>query len=396
MSLRALFILAIGLATARAQAGALVALRPTASVADGLVTLGDVADVRGSDAAQSQKLSAIILGPGPDAGRETTVTFETVRSRLMAAGVDLADVEFSGSSLTSVRGGSNAATTPAPERSPRGPSRDVRKRAESAASAAVRRYLTSKLGSQSVAITAQVPDAEAEAIAAAESHGFEVSGGATPWTGPQTLTLRFLDAGERVRQVQVSCVVSQRPSVIAARHALPKGHVLRPDDLVWKKAESDSDATCATDPAQLLGCETQRPVRAGQPIPADAVRSIPLVRNGQFVTVTSRRPGVAVQRVMKAKSDGTTGETIAVLTLEDHKTVLARVTGLQEAEIVDPAAETPQHAVAQEPAGQGSVVMPSDHERPSSATPQARADATARVFVNPSQPLSVPADPSGG
>lgn len=393
MTPRIIFILAIGLAAASAEAGALVALRPTASVTEGLVTLGDVADVRGSDPAQSQKLSAIILGPGPDAGRETTVTFETVRSRLMAAGMDLADIEFSGSSSVIVRGGSYAAA-PAPERLPRGPSRDVRERAERAAGAAVRRYLSSKLGSQSVAVTAQVPDAEADAIAAAEPHGFEVSGGMAPWTGPQTFTLRFLDAGERICEAQVGCVVSQRPSVLAARHALPKGYVVRPDDLVWKRAETDAEAACATDPRQLLGCETQRPVRAGQPIPVDAVRSIPLVRNGQFVTVTSRRPGVAIQTTMKAKSDGTTGETIALLTLEDHKTVLARVTGLLEAELVDPSAQTARQAVAQEPIGQGDGVMPADYERPLAAA-QAPVSAPPRVFVNPSQPLSVPAGPTG-
>jgi flagella basal body P-ring formation protein FlgA len=394
MTPRVVLILTIAFAAVRADAGALVALRPNASVTEGLVTLGEVADVRGSDPATSQKLSTIILGPGPDAGRETTITFETVRSRLMAAGVDLADVEFSGSSSVAVRGDSNVAV-PMPDRTPRSASHDVRGRAERAVAAAVRRYLATKLGAGSLAVTPQVPEGEMGAVAAAEAHGFEVTGGTEPWTGSQTFTLRFLDAAEKVRQVQVACVVSQRPSVLAARYALPKGHVLGPDDLVWKKAETDTDATCATDPAQLLGHETQRPVRAGHPIPRDAVRSVPLVRNGQFVTVTSRRPGVAVQRVMKAKADGAAGETVPLLTLEDHKTVLARVTGLTEAETIDPATAASQPSMTHEPPADQGTIIPAEYQPALPAASRQTAADAPRVFVNPSQPLSVPAGPVG-
>lgn len=388
MASRIALLLTIGFA-AQADAAALVAFRPKASVSEGLVTLAHVADVRGSDPAAGQKLSAIILGPGPDAGRETTITFETVRSRLMAAGVNLAEVEFSGPSSVTVRG-EPTATVPVPDRKPRGTPADAGDRAGRAAAAAVRRYLSPKLGTGSLAVAPQVPEAEAAAVAAAEPHGFEVSGGAAPWTGPQTFMLRFLDAAERVHQVQVQCVVSLRPSVLAARHALPKGHVLQPDDLVWKKADADTDAACETDPARLLGKEMRRPVRSGQPIPPDAVRSVPLVRNGQFVTVTSRRPGVAVQRVMKSKADGINGEVIPLLTLEDHKTVLARVTGLQEAEIVDPA--TPSDTAQ---ATDDGAILPAEYE-PAPAVPQEPAVAAPRVLVNPSQPLSVPFNPSGG
>lgn len=381
------------LAAHAAGAGVLVAFRTKATATGPLVTLADVADVRSTDLADGQRLSTVILGPAPAAGQNLPLSFETVRSRLAAAGANLADIEFSGPTTVAVYGPLPATTSLPQYPKSRPTSAETKRRAVQAVAEAVRRYLASKAGLPSAAVQPQIADGEFVPIASAESGGFDVSGGAAPWTGTQTFTLRFLDADEKVREVRVSCTVSPRPSVLAAKHAIPKGQVVRAEDLVWKKAESDADAACATDPAQLVGREVQQPIRSGQSIPADAVRVVPLVRSGQFVTVTSRRPGIAIQRVVKAKGDGAAGEVIPLLTLEDHKTVLGRVTGLQEAEIIDGPAPQPAGAV-----GNDSSVIPASDSPPtrnvaSSEIPAARPIAAAdgpRVLVNPSQPLSVP------
>lgn len=390
---RTFLLLTVALATSTARAGALVSFRPTANVTEGIVTLGDVADIRHADPAVVQRLTAIIVGPAPDAGREATISFEAVRSRLMAAGVGLADVEFSGASSITVKGESPAGAAPAAKK-PRTVPADARQRAERAAAAAVRRHLSSRVGAASIAVAAEVAENDVADLARAETQGFEVSGGAAPWFGRQTFTLRFLDPAERVREGRVDCVVSQRPSVLAARYALPKGQVLRPDDLVWKKSEFDTAG--ATDPAQLLGRETQQALRAGQPIPPDAVRAIPLVRNGQFVTVTSRRGGISARRLMKAKGDGAAGEVIATLTLEDHRTVMARVTGLDEAEVVDSAGP----GAAEQPIDSSTITdehgAAADREATEGARTEAATSDAPRVLVNPSQPLSVPAGSVGG
>lgn len=391
MIARTLLTASLGWAAASAQAGTLVAFRSHAAVTEGVVTLGDVADVRSSDPAAGQKLSAIILGPGPDTGREALFTFETVRSRLLAAGVNLAETEFSGPSSVAVRGSSDLRE--ATDRRPEPVPTDVRDRARRAAAAAVRRYIASKGAAGGLAIELRLPESELSTVA--DAAGIEVAGGVPPWTGTQTYTLRFLDTTERIREVRAVCAISERPSVLAARHALPKGHLVRPDDLVWKTAEDDAEAACATAPDQLLGRETQQSVRAGRGVRVDSTRAVPLVRNGQFVTVTSRRPGLCVQRIMKAKGDGTAGETIPLLTLEDRKTVFARVTGLQEAEVVDPATATAAEAasarVNDNPAGPAADPA----FGPATQRPAAGGDPRPRVMTNPSQPLSVPARPAG-
>ena len=150
-------------------------------------------------------------------------------------------------------------------------------------------------------------------------------------------------------------------------------------------------------------------LRTGQAIPLDAVKALPLVRNGQFVTVTSRRPGLAVQRVMKARADGVAGEVIALQTLEDRKTVLARVTGLQEAEVIDDSiAPTTGPKIERQTAGiagpaipppvttadalveaTGGPILPVLHQLAAEPVREVPSDRP-QVFANPTKALSVP------
>jgi flagella basal body P-ring formation protein FlgA len=370
-----------------AAAGVLVAFRDKASIDSPLVTLGDIAVLHASDPVDAQRLSAVILGPAPADGREGSITFETVRSRLLSAGIDLAEVEFSGPSAVPVTGSQPAPTSDTSSMRDNVGSREA-SQIERVVLQAIRRYLGVQSRGESFEVSATLTADTARLLASAATRGVDVSGGRAPWSGQQTFVLKVLDAQERIQEVQVACKVTARPSVLAAKAALPRGHVIGPDDLVWKKAANDAEAACATNPQQLLGHETQQSLRAGEPIARDAVKMLPLVRSGQFVTVSSRRPGLAVQRVMKAKADGALGEVVAFQTLETHKAVLARVTGLLEADIVDSADPSPQTQIVHAE----HVPGPSETPVPATAPPVATAAAyMPRVYVNPVRPLSVPA-----
>ena len=89
MTLRRFTVLLLLLTTsAIAEGGALVTFHPKATVDRSVVILGDVAAIASGDAVVVQQLSAVIIGPAPAADRTSSFTFETVRSRLMAAGAD--------------------------------------------------------------------------------------------------------------------------------------------------------------------------------------------------------------------------------------------------------------------------------------------------------------------
>ena len=397
-------------AASLAEAGVLVRFREAATIDGALVTLGDLAQIDSTEPADSQRLEAVIIGPAPPAGRDAVIAFETVRSRLLAAGVDLSMLEFSGPANIAVSVDA-VETETQPSTARQSVPLDARQRAEQAVTDAIGRYLSMRTAGGSFAVTANLNAADSDALLIAATRGTDVAGGEPPWIGEQVFTLRFVGSSDGIRELRVPCTVAARPSVLVAKTSLPRGHLLRPDDLVWRRAESDAEAACVTEPRELLGKETQKPLRAGEAIAHDAVKSLPLVRNGQFVTVTSRRPGLAVQRVMKARSDGIAGAMIPLVTLEDHKTVMARVTGLQQAEIVEqisPAAGT----APQNPSSGAGTILTLEHQADANpqinpakattapagepATREATKSELPRILANPSRPQSVPADPATG
>ena len=368
-----------------ATAGVLVAFRDQASVGSSLVTLGDIAELHTSDPVDAQRLSAVILGPAPADGRDGSITFETVRSRLLAAGIDLAAVEFSGPATIPITGSKTSPKKASPTHNKLG--NDAVSRIDDVVSRAIRRYLALQSSGEAFEVAPTLTSETARLLASAATRGVDVSGGRAPWSGQQTFLLKVLDAQDHIQEVQVVCKVTARPAVLAAKAPLPRGHVIGPDDLVWKKSTNDTEASCITNPQELLGHETQQALRAGEPIPRDAVKMLPLVRNGQFVTVSSRRPGLAVQRVMKAKADGGLGEVIAFQTLETHKTVLARITGLLEADVVESGdAKSPEMRIVHE---EPTSPLPNPSEVTSSNV-AAAPTYMPRVHVNPVRPMSVP------
>ena len=423
-----------------ASAGVMVQFRERATAAGSLVTLADVADVRGTDAAEATRLQGVVLGPAPGTGRESAFEFQAVRSRLMASGVDLSAVEFAGPTTVRVQGPAAERTilarpTPTPpavetashtEPPPAAapvPQRSVeqeRQRVEASVESAIRRHLAvhaPRLGSTTVTLGLAAGDLAT--LATAATGGYEVGGGQPPYAGRQVFLLRFLDRAEKIREVAVPCEIAARPLVLAAAVPVPRGQVLTADQLTWRAAESDSDRLGANDPTLLIGREVVQSLRPNQVVTPGDVKAVSLVRSNQFVAVTCRRPGIAVQRQMRAKADGGLGDVIAVQTLEDHRTLLARVTGSQEAEAVE---TTP--AVGQSPppvvsgadvsylvplsspvaGSDAGVVIPAGGVAPfrtltSQAGPppvappaasQAVIQVGARVLANPCTPLSVP------
>ena len=83
-------------------AAATIRLRDSAEVGSSIITLGDVAEVTDRDANRAVRLQQITLAPAPGTERPLRLDFATIRSRLLAQGVNLADIEFSGRSVVTV------------------------------------------------------------------------------------------------------------------------------------------------------------------------------------------------------------------------------------------------------------------------------------------------------
>jgi flagella basal body P-ring formation protein FlgA len=311
----------------------MIVLKDSVEVSTSVVLLGQVAEIHDANEAQAARLAAVMLFPAPAAGRSRAVDFETVRSRLASQGFNLSELEFSGSSVLTVSGarqddGSNSASSSAAiELS--------QKRADEMVTSAVCRYLKYKapqLGH--VQVELKLTPKQIGLLTAAASARVEISGGREPWQGRQAFRAEFSDRPGHPTAMLIECRVVPLPQVLVAAAVLPKGHVVGPNDVTWKQPSTGQATESFLDREELvIGQETKRQLRAGEPIAAVDIRGVPLVRRGDIVTVVARNQGVVVRIDAKAQADGSLGEPIKLLTLEGRRELNARVSGFHEASV---------------------------------------------------------------
>lgn len=145
------------------------------------------------------------------------------------------------------------------------------------------------------------------------------------------------------RQVEAEVSVAQH--YVVTRRAMTRGTVLGAGDLELavpptKSLRRGQSPFLSVD--EVLGNELTETVPAGAVLSSANIRAPLLVHRGQAVTVYSRAAGIEVRTTARAKEDGSHGTLVAVETIEDRQSYLARVCGSQEVEVLAGAASAPQ------------------------------------------------------
>lgn len=331
-----------------------IRIKAQTEVSTAIVRLRDVADVSEADAPLIERLGALTLMPAPAAGRRTQIDFATIRSRLRAQGVDLANIRFTGRSSVLVTTSAPVATDKSNAINASFTKRKETRiaswqisRAERNLKEAVTQYVKRRLpGIGGFTVETRVDPGNVPTILSAVGSGYAVTGGRAPWDAWQQLTIRFLDRKEVLHEVQVRSRVSINPYVVALRFTVPRGHLIKLNDLVWRQVSTAQ--TALTRMEDVVGRETKRSLRKDEAVKADDIRQVPLVRSNDIVTVYSRRGGITVKRHFKSRSDGVLGDTITVVSLgAGRQTMLARVTGYHEAEVFGSAKASGKAGISQ-------------------------------------------------
>jgi flagella basal body P-ring formation protein FlgA len=327
-----------------AQAAVVVRFQPEASPEAGLVRLGDIAEIVADSPADATWLAGLVLAPRPAEGRRTTLELAEIQTRLRALGVDLATVEFGGSSRVIIHG--TALEKPALVRpvakpavvAPRANVGEITtRRLHEQVRRAVREYLarqSSGIANCDVVVT--LSSGTVAALAAMESGSWEVRGGQAPWTGEQTFTLQGnTDAGP-ASPLEIVASVTPWPRVLVLRSPLGKGQVLTADDLepTPMNPETFGGKKYLVDPRQVVGRQTVRATRAGEPLTDELIKETSLVRRGELVSVACRRGGIVVRKEARANEDGALGQTITLVSADGRQRFVARVVAFHETEIV--------------------------------------------------------------
>jgi flagella basal body P-ring formation protein FlgA len=306
-------------------------LRSQCQAHGALVRLGDLADVYDADRQAAEKLAALELFPAPPAGQPRFVEVREIQDFLLQRGVNLVEHRFSGSSQVVVtRSAARAAVAG-------GGGQPLVAGEMKKASQRVREALVQYM--QQNAPPRDMPEVEfaltgdqARMVVKAAQNP-TLHGGMAPWSGDQQFLVTVAAAdGPVCFPLQVR--LTHSPVVAVAAHGLPRGTVIRPEDVVLTNNVPQNEQGGAFRSAdELIGRETTRSVLEGRPIDRDSVRSPLLVRRGDVVTVYARSAGIRIRTLARARDEGAQGDLVALEAIQDRKTFLARVCGVQEVEI---------------------------------------------------------------
>jgi flagella basal body P-ring formation protein FlgA len=332
----------LALTAAGSSQAAIIRLKSRAIVVASVVTLADVADIFDRNPETVRELQAVTLLPAPASGSQLQLDFATIRSRLQTKGFNLTGIEFTGRSVVVVSVPASR-TMSQPNavfaRTPKVTDRQV-DRAEKLLSAVIRNYLrTAELGDINVDV--QLDRSVVLRVLSGQATGYEVRGGRPPWDAWQLLTVRFIDGDERLQTVPVYCRVVAHPYVAMVKYTVPRGHVIRREDIVMQQIDTPNVPFPSLN--EVLGRETTKVVRQGVAIKADDIRQVPLIRRNDIVTASARIGGITVKRQLKARGDGALGDRIQLVSLDGRQQIEATVVGYHEADVVGTARAVSEH-----------------------------------------------------
>jgi flagella basal body P-ring formation protein FlgA len=343
-----LYSLAVVLLSHGLAAAAVIELLDRAAVdASTVIRLKDVARVSDADGTLRVGLEEIVLAPAPAAGRSTRLTYDDIRGRLLAHGVNLAGVEFRGRSQAIVTGTATAAgnATPAvvvhpsqaaevkPPTPPRVSEREHQRAREVLQAAFRREYQPLTNSGAPLLVRCECRRDDVPTVLAAPSEHIRFDQPQLTAGGPHALTAWWVAADGEPAKVPVQIWVDAAPQALSVKHAVPKGYVLQSEDLTWVTVPGHDAGMNRL--ADIVGKETTRALRPGQPLQPRDVAAVPLVRAGDIVTVSVRRPGIVVRRHFKATTAGGLQEQVTLTAVDDPRVkVQAIVTGYHEAAIV--------------------------------------------------------------
>lgn len=303
-------------------------LKAAAVVETPVVHLGDIADVLDADAEQIERMKAMALQPAPPQGRTQVITISHIRTRLQALGVDLSKLELTGKSQ--VRVSSKQADRPV-RRVPLATQKEMKK-AEEKVHQALSDWLKQIFtDANSYSVKVRIPRNDVQMIRTSNPETFRFSKIVRILDTEQELTLDLIDSQGAVRQTRVYYQLHNIPEILAAKYTLNKGTVVRADDLIWVKPEKNQAGI--TDPQLVISRELTRTIHQSHVLRSQDLMEVPLIRDGAIVTVSARRGGITVRREMKARGDGSLGDSITLIALEGRDRLMATVSGYNQAEV---------------------------------------------------------------
>lgn len=129
-----------------------------------------------------------------------------------------------------------------------------------------------------------------------------------------------------VRNIPVWVDIEALTDMVVALRQIDSGELISSTDVTLQKRElSQGSHLAARTLADVVGKKVRTTLRANQPVRADLVERVPLVKSGQMVTIVAENEVLKISVSGKARSAGAEGDTIRVQNLTSLKEIPARV-----------------------------------------------------------------------
>jgi flagella basal body P-ring formation protein FlgA len=295
-----------------------IELRARVEVERGLVLLGDVAHLSGSDGAGLRDLQALPLGRAPGAGRPLRLERDDLMRWIRArTGIDPARVEWSGAEASELRLAVHRLAWDV-----------IAERAVASVREALSgRGLRAEIHSSGEARDIDVPAGPVELNARPVPQEAALARRLTVWVD-------VVVAGRFVRTVPVALQLSVFGPAYVAKEGSPPGSRVVPSNLEEREVEWSGRASPPVGDTSVASLRLRRPLAAGEPLTRAQVETAPLVSRGEWATLHATQGLVHVESRVEVLQDGFSGQTVRVRLPRASGVFAARVTGTGTVEVL--------------------------------------------------------------
>lgn len=330
--------------TTAARAGQ-IRLWPTAVVEQDSVILADVAELRGFDAATTEKLARAVLFDAPRPGGESILTSDELRQVLSEAGANLGEISFFGSSRCKVfrppaprevvtrtpiafkpEPRKPARKTPVAKPAPRvqhTPQKPITETiaAEGTLERALREFITARADNTDGRLDIRFSPACADSLAmSAPPFRFEIHPRSTEKLGLLSFEVDAIQDGGEARTIPVVAEVALVRDVVVARRPINRGEPIEGRALKLEERRfTEESAIGLTELASAVGMRSKGFLRAGDMLTGREIENKPVVNRGQPVTIWMRQGGLVIRASGKAQQSGSLGDRIEVMRDGTHR-----------------------------------------------------------------------------
>ncbi|VBB08916.1 flga cterm: flagella basal body p-ring formation protein flga [Lucifera butyrica] len=297
--------------TGQALAGGIaIVVHEQAVVTGSVITLGDIADVSGSDSARVEALREISLGNAPAPGSDVVLTPELLGARLAASGADFSGVSWQTPQTVYVSAASQTIS-----------GQDVLNRAL----ATVRGQLGAAKNSKTFDINPAEEVADTVVPAGAALLKANIPYGIR-FNTPTTVNVAILIDGVPYTTISVRVNVKQFQNVVVAAAPIASRDALTTGSVRYERMDVGRLAAgYITDINKVVGLMARRSITDGMIITESMLDEPVVIKRGSMVNIVARIGGIEVTAVGQAMQDGRQGEVIRVQNMTSRKMIAARV-----------------------------------------------------------------------